>query len=198
MLYSLRGTLVQIGESGVALECGGVAYYCQTTRTTLAELGGQGAQALLFTHLNVREDAVDLFGFSRQNELRFFRLLIGVSGVGPKAALAILSVLSPERLAACIVTGDHKSITAAQGVGPKLAQRVVLELRDKIKNDEAVGGTAAVAEGSLDTGNAAEAISALAALGYAGVDAAKAVAKMNPELGVEEMIKRGLRALSGK
>ena len=199
MLYSLRGILVYTDESSAAVECAGVAYRCQTTLSTLSRLDPVGAEVLLYTHLNVREDAVDLFGFADQRELRFFRMLIAITGVGPKAALSILSNLSPDRLSMCIATGDFKSITAAQGVGPKLAQRVVLELKDKIKNMDAIGGAGALpTDVNLDAGNASEAISALVALGYAQADAAMVVAKTDPDASVEEMIKAALRGLSGK
>ena len=199
MLYSLRGILVYTDESSAAVECAGVAYRCQTTLSTLSRLDPVGTEVLLYTHLNVREDAVDLFGFADQRELRFFRMLIAITGVGPKAALSILSNLSPDRLSMCIATGDFKSITAAQGVGPKLAQRVVLELKDKIKNMDAIGGAGALpTDVNLDAGNASEAISALVALGYAQADAAMVVAKTDPNASVEEMIKAALRGLSGK
>lgn len=199
MLYSLRGILVYTDESSAAVECAGVAYRCQTTLSTLSRLDPVGTEVLLYTHLNVREDAVDLFGFADQRELRFFRMLIAITGVGPKAALSILSNLSPDRLSMCIATGDFKSITAAQGVGPKLAQRVVLELKDKIKNMDAIGGAGALpTDVNLDAGNASEAISALVALGYAQADAAMVVAKTDPDASVEEMIKAALRGLSGK
>jgi len=190
---------VYTDESSAAVECAGVAYRCQTTLSTLSRLDPVGAEVLLYTHLNVREDAVDLFGFADQRELRFFRMLIAITGVGPKAALSILSNLSPDRLSMCIATGDFKSITAAQGVGPKLAQRVVLELKDKIKNMDAIGGAGALpTDVNLDAGNASEAISALVALGYAQADAAMVVAKTDPNASVEDMIKAALRGLSGK
>jgi len=190
---------VYTDESSAAVECAGVAYRCQTTLSTLSRLDPVGTEVLLYTHLNVREDAVDLFGFADQRELRFFRMLIAITGVGPKAALSILSNLSPDRLSMCIATGDFKSITAAQGVGPKLAQRVVLELKDKIKNMDAIGGAGALpTDVNLDAGNASEAISALVALGYAQADAAMVVAKTDPNASVEDMIKAALRGLSGK
>ena len=128
MFYSLTGKVVAIEDTAVALQCGGIAFRCMTTLNTISKIGRTGEEATLFTHLNVREDAMDLFGFYTQQELDCFKQLISVSGVGPKAALAILSQLSPDKLALCIASGDVKSITKAQGVGPKLAQRVVLEL----------------------------------------------------------------------
>ena len=140
MFYSLTGKVVAIEDTAVALQCGGIAFRCMTTLNTISKIGRTGEEATLFTHLNVREDAMDLFGFYTQQELDCFKQLISVSGVGPKAALAILSQLSPDKLALCIASGDVKSITKAQGVGPKLAQRVVLELKDKFSAGLAQGG----------------------------------------------------------
>ena len=133
MFYSITGKIVYIDTQSVAIETGGVAFRCSTTLTTLKRIGEKGSTATLYTYLNVREDALDLFGFADEQELECFKLLIGVSGVGPKAALAILSELTPDKLALCLATGDSKAITRAPGVGPKLAQRVVLELKDKLQ-----------------------------------------------------------------
>lgn len=200
MIYSLRGTLVHYDTAGLAIECGGVAYYCQTTLATLSKVASIGKEVTVFTYLNLRQDAIDLFGFADTSELNCFKMLIGVSGVGPKAALSILSVLSPERFALCVASGDDKSITAAQGVGKKLAQRIVLELKDKVSGAAVAGGFADLpaANLSLDTGNAGEAISALVVLGYNQSDAASVVSKMDAGMPVEEMIKAGLKALAGK
>lgn len=201
MFYSLRGELVYFDQHSIAVECGGVAYYCQTTYSTLSQIASLGAQVRVFTHMNVRQDAVDLFAFADQGELACFRMLTGVSGVGPKAGLAILSCMTPERFALCVASGDYKSITQAQGVGPKLAQRIVLELRDKVSKESVTkgfGDAGAIANVNLGAGNASEAVSALVVLGYAQADAASAVARLDPETPVEEMIKAGLRALASK
>ncbi len=132
MFYSITGKVVYSDTQSVALETGGVAFKCNTTLNSLKRIGERGNTVTLYTHLNVREDALDLFGFYTEQELECFKLLISVSGVGPKAAISILSELTPEKLALSIATGDSKAITKAQGVGPKLAQRVVLELKDKL------------------------------------------------------------------
>ncbi len=132
MLYSVRGTLVHLEPRMAVVECGGVGFRCQITMNTARQLPALGAEALLYTILNVREDAMELFGFADQSELRCFQQLTAVSGVGPKAAIAILSELSPDRIAVAVAGGDYKSLTRAQGVGPKLAQRIVLELKDKV------------------------------------------------------------------
>lgn len=200
MLYSLRGTLVHYDPNSIAVECAGVAYSCQTTMSTLSKVATLGKEVLVYTYMHFRQDAVDLFAFADKGEMNCFKMLIGVSGVGPKAALSILSVLSPERFALCVASADHKSITAAQGVGPKLAQRIILELKDKVSSADISGGfaDAAAANISLGTGNAGEAISALVVLGYNQSDAASAVSKMDADTPVEEMIKAGLKALSGR
>ena len=137
MLYRLRGSLIHTEPSFAVIECAGVGYKCYTTMNTQRSLPAIGKEAVLYTHMNVREDAVDLFGFSSLAELNCFKLLTSVSGVGPKVGLAILSVLSPEQVAVAVAAGDFKTLTMAQGVGNKLAQRVILELKDKLK---ALGG----------------------------------------------------------
>lgn len=200
MLYSLRGKLVHYDQNSIAVECGGVAYYCQTTFSTLSQIAALDTEVLVYTYLHLRQDALDLFAFADLGELSCFKMLIGVSGVGPKAALAILSTMTPERFALCVASSDHKSITAAPGVGNKLAQRIVLELRDKVSRDSAAKGFAAATpvNVSMGGGNTGEAISALVVLGYAQADAAAALARLDPETPVEEMIKTGLKSLASK
>ncbi len=196
MFYSLTGKVVAIEETSVAVQCGGIAFRCMTTLNTISKIGKTGEEATLFTHLNVREDAMDLFGFYTQQELSCFKQLISVSGVGPKAALAILSQLTPDSLALCIASGDVKSITKAQGVGPKLAQRVVLELKDKFTAGISSATVTAVAQASNNAvGNQAEAIEALVMLGYSRAEAASAIAKLDQSLSVEELIRLALKSL---
>ncbi len=197
MFYSLTGKVVAIEDSAVALQCGGIAFRCMTTINTISKIGKTGEEATLFTHLNVREDAMDLFGFYTQQELDCFKQLISVSGVGPKAGLAILSQLSPDKLALCIASGDVKSITKAQGVGPKLAQRVVLELKDKFSAGLAQGGVNVVDTTSPQAsgGNRAEAVEALIMLGYSRTEAASAIGKLDPSLPAEELIRLALKSL---
>jgi Holliday junction DNA helicase RuvA len=150
--------------------------------------------------MNVREDAVELFGFAGKQELACFRQLISVSGVGPKAALAILSDITPEKFALVAATGDHKALTKTKGVGPKLAQRIVLELKDKIGKEqlsgadmEMLGAAAAPAEGNIG-----EAVSALVVLGYSQTEAASAVSKLDSTLKTEELIKQALKQMASK
>ena len=132
MIYSLDGTLTYFDQNFAVVSCGGVGFKCFTTLTTLQSLPGVGKPVQLFTYLSVREDALDLYGFATTAELDCFKLLISVNGVGPKAALAILSELSADRLAVCIAGGDAKSLTHAPGIGKKIAERIVLELKDKM------------------------------------------------------------------
>lgn len=199
MFYSITGRVVHRDTQFVALETGGVAFQCSTTLSTLKTIGEKGSTATLYTYLNVREDALDLFGFATEQELECFKLLISVSGVGPKAALSILSELTPDKLALCLATGDSKSITRAQGVGPKLAQRVVLELKDKLaKGLELPADSPEIQAAGLAAtdGNAAEAVSALTMLGYSQSEAAMAVSKLDGDLPVEALIKQALKQLA--
>lgn len=198
MLYRLRGSLIHTEPSFAVIECAGVGYKCYTTMNTQRSLPAIGKEAVLYTHMNVREDAVDLFGFSSLAELNSFKLLTSVSGVGPKVGLAILSVLSPEQVAVAVAAGDFKTLTMAQGVGNKLAQRVILELKDKLK---ALGGGEEVtaAAGVVNAaGNAAEAMNALTVLGYTPSDVAPVVAKFDSSLPVEELIRLTLKAMAGR
>ena len=198
MLYRLRGSLIHTEPSFAVIQCAGVGYKCYTTMNTQRSLPAIGKEAVLYTHMNVREDAVDLFGFSSLAELNCFKLLTSVSGVGPKVGLAILSVLSPEQVAVAVAAGDFKTLTMAQGVGNKLAQRVILELKDKLK---ALGGGEEVtaAAGVVNAaGNAAEAMNALTVLGYTPSDVAPVVAKFDSSLPVEELIRLTLKAMAGR
>ncbi len=199
MFYSITGKVVYSDTQSVALETGGVAFKCSTTLTTLKKIGERGNTVTLYTFLNVREDALDLFGFYTEQELECFKLLLTVSGVGPKAALSILSELTPEKLALSLATGDSKAITKAQGVGPKLAQRVVLELKDKLaKGLELPADSPEIHAAGLAAaeGNAAEAVSALVMLGYTQSEAALAVSKLDGALPVETLIKQALKQLA--
>ena len=200
MFYSLKGTLIHIEPGFAVVECGGVGFKCMTTMNTLRALLPLGREVTLFTHLNVREDALDLFGFSTQAELNCFKTLTNVSGVGPKAGLNILSELAPEQLAIAISAGDFKALTRAAGVGPKLAQRIVLELRDKVAklSAEAPAAGPAGGGGASAAGHAAEAIGALTVLGYTPSDAAAVVAKLDSALPTEELIRLSLKAMGAR
>ena len=197
MFYSVRGKLIYMDATTAVVECGGVGYNCQTTMNTLKTLR-LGDEATLYTHLNVREDAMELFGFSTKTELDTFKTLIGVSGVGPKAGLAILSVLSPEQVAMAIATDDVKTITRAQGVGKKIAQRIVLELKDKLAKSLATDdGMSQVTDAAVNasTGNIPKAIEALGVLGYAPSDVSPILATLDSALPVEQLIAQTLRQM---
>lgn len=196
MIYSLRGTLVHKEQGLAVVECGGVGYGCRTTYSTLSKLN-LNEEVYLYTYFAVREDAAELFGFADKQELSCFRQLISVTGVGPKAALAILSDASPEQFAITVASGDYKVFTKTKGVGPKLAQRIILELKDKITKEQlTVSGYDSAAAVLPSAGNAAEAISALAVLGYTQTEAAQAVAKLDSSLPAEELIKAALRSMA--
>lgn len=196
MFYSLTGEIVYRDSSSVAISCGGVAFRCSVTLTTLNELSDKKGEVTLYTHLSVRDDALELFGFYDESELDCFKMLISISGVGPKAALAILSQLTPDRLALAVSSGDVKSITKAQGVGKKIAQRVVLELKDKMKTGDVSGTGETGASGQILLGsNTSEAVEALVMLGYSQSEASSAVAKLDQSLSVEKLITQALKIL---
>lgn len=199
MIYNINGTLTAAEQTYAVVNCGGIGFRCNTTLTTLKSLGQTGSEVTLFTYLNVREDAMDLYGFFTLQELDCFKLLIAVSGIGPKAALAILSELTPDQLAVCIATGDAKALTKAQGVGKKIAERAVLELKDKMRSvvsDPSVSDAVAAVAGIDPQSGSAQAVEALVALGFPQSDASVAVSGLDAALSVDDMIRQGLKLLS--
>ena len=198
MFYYVNGTVAETGPNLAVIDCGGVGYACATTNYTLSQLK-KGERAKLYTYMNVREDAVDLFGFSSQSELHSFKLLLGVSGVGPKAALAILSTNTPANLAMAVVMGDEKALTAAPGIGKKIAQRIILELKDKLAKEQAsfgpdTGGSVPLTV--LPNDKAEEAGAALAVLGYSGSEVAAALKGIDIDiLPLEEIIRQALKRM---
>ncbi|MCQ2455280.1 MAG: Holliday junction branch migration protein RuvA [Clostridia bacterium] len=198
MIASLNGKLIIKEQNYVVVECGGIGFRCAITYSTYNSLGNIGENVFLYTHLAVREDAMDLFGFSKKEELEAFKLITSVSGVGTKIGIAILSEFSADKVTLFIATGDAKSLTAASGVGLKLAQRIILELKDKIGSVSAIGQMEelkSIGNASVNT-NSKEAIEALVLLGYTQSEATLAVGKLDPTLPTDELIKSGLRALS--
>ena len=199
MFYYLDGTVAELLPGLAVIDCGGVGYACMTTNHTLSQLR-RGERGKLYTYLNVGESVFDLYGFTAQNELNSFKMLLGVSGVGPKAALAILSANTPESLAMSIVTGDEKALTAAQGIGKKIAQRIILELKDKMARESAggldfSGGKGAPAP-ALFSSKAAEAAAALGVLGYSAQEVQVALKGVDMEvLPLEEIIRQGLKRM---
>ena len=198
MFYYLKGVVGHMAPNLAVIDCGGVGYACRTTSYTLAALQ-VGEKAKLFTHLNVREDAMELYGFSTENECNCFRMLIGVSGVGPKAALSILSSTPPEGLATAIITGQEKALTVPPGIGNKIAQRIILELKDKLAKgqlpaaEESFGGSGVTV---IPQDKTSEASAALAVLGYNPAEINAALKGLDLDaLTLEEIVRQALRKM---
>ena len=202
MIYCLTGKIVKKSMNAVVLSCGGVGYYAQCPASVAGALPGVGKEATIYTVMSVTENDVSLYGFATEQQQACFEMLTAVSGVGPKVGLAILSVMEPDRVALAISAGDHKAFKAASGVGPKLAQRIVLELKDKVAKGfvdsislEDVAGASADTQASQGS---SQAIAALVSLGYSQSEAALAVSKIDAALPVEEIIKLALRSMAGR
>lgn len=195
MLYHLDGKVAELGQGMAVIDCNGVGYLVNTSLTTQSRLK-VGERSKLYISESVREDAFELFGFATKSEKRSFDLLIGVSGVGPKAALSILSAYTPEALAMAILSGDEKALTVAPGIGKKIAQRVILELKDKLAKESGdfelpmkSGAPVAVGDGKLS-----DAAAALAVLGYGPAEINVALKGVDvAPLTVEEIIKAALK-----
>ena len=182
MIAYLNGTVESLESDNVVIDVNGIGYNVMISGSTADKMPGIGSTVKIYTYTCVREDAFNLFGFLSRDELNFFKMLISVSGIGPKGGLAILSVMTPDDLRFAILAGDAKAISRAPGIGKKTAERLVLELHDKISSDDIVSGK--IGDGSV-MGNAAEAsgnsrdeaVAALVALGYGSSDALRAVRK---------------------
>ncbi len=199
MFYYLDGTVAEILPNLAVLDCGGVGYACKTTNNTLARLT-KGQRAKLYTYLHVAEGIFELYGFASLSELSSFKLLISVSGVGPKAGLAVLSAGTPESLAMAIVTGDEKALTAAPGIGKKIAQRIILELKDKVAKESSGGidfsGGKGVPAAAVFSNKATEAAQALSVLGYSSAEVSQALKGVDVEgLPLEEIIRQSLKKM---
>lgn len=190
MITFVEGTVEYIEENAVVLKNGGFGARIYMAPSALATLKS-GEKKRIHTFLRVAEDIFDLYGFLTREELEMFKMIISVSGAGPKAALSILSVMNPQALTLAVVTDDYKSITKAQGVGPKLAQKIVLELKDKLKGKEIhLDGAESTSFTQVRGGN--DAVDALVVLGYSQSEAMRAVASVSPDLSTEETIKAAL------
>ena len=203
MFYYLNGELALRDINTCVIDCGGVGYKLTVSMITSESLASKlGQQVKLYTFLSVREDGVELFGFGSNEERHTFNLLTGVSGVGPKAAMNILSIMTPDRLAMAVCTEDIKGISKAPNIGAKTAARIVLELKDKIAKDMPMSSSATKSAGSvgstphLATGNLAEATEALVVLGYDKSSVIKALAGIDPTLDVGMIIKTALKKLA--
>lgn len=197
MFYYVNGTVAHVEPYRAVIDCNGIGYDCATSAYTLAGLK-VGEKAKLYTYLHVREDVFDLYGFSSQSELGCFKLLLGVSGVGPKAALSILSANSPEGFAMSVITGEEKALTVAQGIGKKIAQRIILELKDKLSKGQIGGRGDAMHIPDFQTANkGGEAAAALSVLGYSTTEVSMALRGLDTEaLTLEEIIKQALKRLN--
>ncbi len=198
MFYSVTGTLVTTEIAAAVVDVSGVAFYLSISAKTHAKLSPKlGERVTLFTYLSVKEDALDLFGFISQEELHAYKLLISVSGVGPKAAMAILSQLTPEQFAVAVGAGDTKAISKAPGVGAKTAARIILELKDKIAQQLSSEEDAQTREDVLLPGRdtLSEATNALLVLGYTRAEAASVLKTLDPTLSLEDMITASLKKL---
>lgn len=200
MFAYIKGTLEDKSNGSIIVEAGGIGYRIFTALSTINSVGQIGTQIKIYTHYYVREDLVALYGFHSMEELGMFEMLITVSGVGPKAAISLVSTLSPSKFALAVVSQDTKSLTKAQGIGAKMAQRIILELKDKISKEQLTANTLGCNITDAESGSdcaATEAVSALMVLGYSSFEASNAVNKVYTEgMGVEDIIKNALKALS--
>lgn len=195
MIDSLHGTLLEKTPDFVVVECGGVGYAASIASTTVGALPAIGQTCRIYTEMRVSENDIALYGFATVEERAMFRKLTSVSGVGPKAGLAILSVLSPQRIVLAIAAEDYKAFTAASGVGAKIAQRITLELKDKMKDTVQEQTFAASGEMLQNAGDLSQATAALISLGYTAAQAAQALAHLDTTLPVQELIKRALQEI---
>lgn len=198
MIYSLRGKLTVKDMNFVAVECAGVGYGCRTSYSTVSQLGAIGDEITLYTYMSVRDDNIELFGFSTTQELNCFKLLISVSGVGGKAATSILSDITPENFAFLVASGDSKAFTKTKGIGAKTAQRIVLELKDKISVENFTSKSMPSVMPAVDVSSSAvsEAMEALMVLGYSQGEIAPLIRKCDSSLSTQELIREVLRLIA--
>ena len=200
MIYSLRGKLISVEPNLAVVECAGVGYAVRTSSVTVSRLPALGSEVMLYTYLHLSENAIDLFGFADPGELSCFKMLIAVTRVGPKAALSVLSNVTPERFALCVASGDAKTNAKASGIGTNTAQRIILELKDKMAKETASGldfsGGKGAAVPAVFTSKATEAAAALAVLGYSTQEVQMALKGVDVEnLPLEEIIRQSLKKM---
>ena len=201
MIRFIRGELVSVEEDRVIIDVGGVGYGIFMSGSSMALLPPVGSEVKIHTYLNVKEDAMQLFGFLTRDDLHVFKLLIGVNGIGPKGGQAILSVLSPDDLRFAVMSNDVKAISSAPGIGKKTAEKIILELRDKLSIEDALEHslaskeTVAASHVAQNHEIVSEAVQALVALGYGNTEALKAVkqVEITENMGVNEVLKQALK-----
>ena len=201
MISYIKGELVELTENAIVLDHDGMGFLIMMPASILAKLPAVGSELKIHTYLYVKEDALDLYGFLTKDDLKVFRLLITVSGIGPKGALAILSTMSPDDLRFAVLAGDSKTISKAPGIGSKTAQKLIIELKDKLKIEDVLdGGADGGYEPQSDMGDtaAAEAVMALTALGYSSADATRAVRQVDggADMDSEALLKAALKKLA--
>ena len=196
MFYYLNGTVTILDAGLAVVDCGGVGFACHTTNYTLSRLQ-VGKETRLYTYCNIKEDAFDIYGFATREEQNCFELLLSVSGVGPRVALAILSTVTPDQFTLAVMTQDAKTLSMAPGVGKKVAQRILLELKDKIAGEQLELNAATISDvAPMRGGKTAEATAALASLGYSQTEIGAALKGLDVEhMTVEELVRQALRAM---
>jgi Holliday junction DNA helicase RuvA len=192
MIAFVKGSLEESGDDYVIIDNNGIGYFISMTSAEIEKLKKTKENIKIYTYHYVREDQVGLFGFLDRETLNMFKLLISVSGIGPKAGMSILSSISPENMILAIITGDEKALCKASGVGKKLAQRIILELKDKFKNHDFIQDKG---ETGIDDTGSLEAVGALIALGYSKIEAESAISRVSSNLSVEDTIKQALKQL---
>lgn len=195
MFYYINGVLALKKESVVVIDVNGVGYKINTSLYSISNMPEVGSKTNVYTHVYVREDIMEIYGFCSEEELSIFLYLISVSGVGPKSAISLLSAVTPVQFAMAVLSGDVKTITKAQGIGPKAAQRIILELKDKLKKSSLIENVSMEFTNTQEVNVIAEVISALIVLGYSETDAQKAINGLDTTLSVEELVRQALKNL---
>lgn len=199
MFSYIKGDLVEKNDGSIVVECGGIGYMLFISEQFAMRLPAIGAAVKVYTYMYIREDELSLYGFADNSELETFKLLISINGIGPKAALSVLSAMSVSELQFAVVTDDVKSITKANGVGTKGAQRIIMELKDKMKMEDLISGAydRQVTEAAQSSSVTNEVILALTSLGYSGSEAAAAIKKVKnvDDMSTEQLLSAALKKI---
>ncbi len=196
MIHCLNGEIISKKPDEMVISCSGVGFRVFIPTGVYASIGNVGENVFIYTVLNVKEDAFELYGFLSEVDMTCFKMVTGVSGIGPKTGLSILSLYTPEQVALAIASGDHKAFSACPGIGPKLAQRIVLELKDKVGSLGSGEATMVAAAGRDVSGSKQEAMAALVTLGFTTSEAASAIAKLPNDLTTEALVASALKLLA--